>query len=218
LGIDTTWRDEWVSRQQETKEASNSALSEMPYGEIKVFSEVLKALPENSVLHLGNSLPVRYGSLIPFVKAGIKVYSNRGTSGIDGCLSAAAGHSMVNDGVHTLILGDLSFMYDSNGLWNKYLRPNLKIIIFNNRGGGIFRTIPGPSTQPELETYFAAGNDLSFEHTALQHGCRYIACENLEKTGQALEQLYRQSDSPVILEFKFSRQPDVREFRRKLKV
>ena len=60
---------------------------------------------------------------------------------------------MVDDRNHVLIVGDLGFMYDSNGLWNNYLRDNLKIIIFNNHGGGIFRTLPGPEFRKNLRIF-----------------------------------------------------------------
>jgi hypothetical protein len=54
----------------------------------------------------------------------------------------------------TLITGDVAFFYDRNGLWHNCLPPNLRVVLLNNHGGGIFRLIDGPAGQPELEEYF----------------------------------------------------------------
>ena len=60
---------------------------------------------------------------------GVTWLGNRGTSGIDGSVSTAVGYASCSSQINTLILGDLSFFYDSNGLWNKYLGENVRIIL-----------------------------------------------------------------------------------------
>src|SRR5690554_7562077 len=86
--------------------------------------------------------------LFPF-HPGICVFCNRGTSGIDGCTSTAIGAATTTSDITTLITGDVSFLYDSNALWNHYLPKNLKIIVINNGGGGIFRILPGHQRSEE---------------------------------------------------------------------
>jgi 2-succinyl-5-enolpyruvyl-6-hydroxy-3-cyclohexene-1-carboxylate synthase len=137
------------------------------------------------------------------MSAGTEIYSNRGTSGIDGTVSAAAGQSMVDGRRHVLICGDLAFMYDSNGLWNNYLKDNFKIIVFNNHGGGIFRTLPGAKAQKELEEYFVVKQPLTFEHTAMQHHCHYFFARDSEGFHAALAAFYAAKGKPAILELEF---------------
>jgi 2-succinyl-5-enolpyruvyl-6-hydroxy-3-cyclohexene-1-carboxylate synthase len=110
---------------------------------------------------------------------------------------------MVDERTHTLICGDLAFMYDRNGLWNNYLKDNLKIIVFNNHGGGIFRTLPGARDQKELEEYFTVHQPLSFEHTALQHQCQYFYCDKGEDLEDKLSEFYATKGRPAVLEIDF---------------
>ncbi|MCX6351474.1 MAG: 2-succinyl-5-enolpyruvyl-6-hydroxy-3-cyclohexene-1-carboxylic-acid synthase [Bacteroidetes bacterium] len=155
----------------------------------------------NSVLHLGNSLPIRHVMKNPILDGDVEVFSNRGTSGIDGCLSTAVGHSMLDARTQTLIVGDLSFMYDRNGLWNNYLKGNLKIIILNNHGGRIFEKLPGAAKQPELQEYFVTHQPLNFKATAAQHNCEYFLANDFSSLENGLKKMYgEESKSPQVLE------------------
>ena len=120
--------------------------------ELLIYRQILEQLPSDTNLHLGNSLPIRRVAQIGFrhifgSARRFCVNANRGTSGIDGCVSTAVGSAIVNDlgGIATvLVVGDLSFVYDSNGLWNNYVPSGLKIIVMNNLGGQIFsKTVDG---------------------------------------------------------------------------
>lgn len=150
--------------------------------EMLAAGELLAQLPEKCTLHFGNSTPVRYllkwNHLLK--RKSIVAHANRGTSGIDGSVSTAVGMAQNDDLLHVLILGDLSLMYDRNGLWNNYLPENFKIIVVNNAGGGIFRRIPGPKSQPELESYFTARQPCDFERLAEMHGLAYIRFDGKE--------------------------------------
>lgn len=211
----------WQQANRKIRHYLESFFFRLPYSESRAMMQILQALPEESVLHLGNSLPVRYASVFPLLKKNIQVYSNRGTSGIDGSLSTAAGQSMVlPEATHTLICGDLSFMYDRNGVWNNYLKDNLKIIIFNNHGGRIFESLPGAARQQELNEYFVTEQPLNFKHTALQHNCTYLFCEKEEDLQANIDALYAASSKPAILEIEFkenSKTTSISEIRKKLK-
>ncbi|MBT3179879.1 MAG: 2-succinyl-5-enolpyruvyl-6-hydroxy-3-cyclohexene-1-carboxylic-acid synthase [Candidatus Marinimicrobia bacterium] len=145
--------------------------------------KVIQNLPENSVLHLGNSMPVRIANFIGIEDSTIDVWSNRGTSGIDGVVSTAVGHALAEPSrKHTLILGDLSFFYDRNGLWLNHEFPtNLQIVILNDSGGGIFSMIPGPSNQGGLSTLFTTPHERTAELTALEFGLAYSTASSLEE-------------------------------------
>jgi 2-succinyl-5-enolpyruvyl-6-hydroxy-3-cyclohexene-1-carboxylate synthase len=197
--------DLWTDKNVVIKASSEKVIKALKFNEVKASYTILNGVPEDTVLHLGNSLPVRFASVFPFLKSSdIEVYSNRGTSGIDGTVSAAAGQSMADSRNHVLICGDLAFMYDSNGLWNNYLKENLKIIVFNNHGGGIFRNLPGPVAQKELEEYFVVKQPLNFEQTALQYNCLYFYCNQQDSLQDKLQEFYASKGKPAVLEIEFT--------------
>jgi len=126
--------------------------------DIFVFNELFECLPENSVLHMANSSVVRYCQLFDPIR-GVRFEANRGTSGIDGSFSTAVGSAIANpDKLHVHVTGDVSFLYDSNALWINPFPENLKVLLVNNRGGGIFRIIDGPSTSKQRSHYFEANH------------------------------------------------------------
>ena len=127
-------------------------------------------------------MPVRIANFIGINDSSIEVRCNRGTSGIDGVLSTAVGHALGSpEKNHTLIIGDLSFFYDRNGLWLNHSFPNnLQIVILNDRGGGIFNIIPGPSNQNGLTDLFTTPHNRTAELTAKEFGLDYRAATSLE--------------------------------------
>ena len=129
-----------------------------------------------------------------------KVYCNRGTSGIDGSLSTAAGYASASDKINTIILGDLSFFYDSNALWNKYIGSNLRIIVIHNGGGNIFSMIKGPSESPAFRKFFFAENNTSAAGIAHTFGLNYIKAENDIELDAGLTELFRNHHKPALLE------------------
>jgi 2-succinyl-5-enolpyruvyl-6-hydroxy-3-cyclohexene-1-carboxylate synthase len=216
LSFDKAYFDAWATLDIKASQSAKSAIESLKFSEIRAAYEIINSLPANTVLHLGNSLPVRYASVFPFINPNIEVHSNRGTSGIDGTVSAAAGQSMVDDRNHILMVGDLGFIYDSNGLWNNYLGDNFKIIVLNNHGGGIFKTLPGARSQKELEEYFVVKQPLRFEHLALQHNCEYIFCNDLEGLKPTLGQLLATKGKPAILELEFDQLLSIEDVKEKL--
>jgi 2-succinyl-5-enolpyruvyl-6-hydroxy-3-cyclohexene-1-carboxylate synthase len=123
--------------------------------DFEVYRTFFAMLPEHSVVHLGNSSVIRYAQLFSPIK-GCTYLSNRGTSGIDGCISTAMGYASKDARLNVLLIGDVSYLYDVNALQIKNLSPNLKIILINNQGGGIFNIIDGSKDAPEREKYFEA--------------------------------------------------------------
>ena len=97
------------------QEKSELYLSKIPFSDFKVFEILLPRLPQNSHLQISNSSPIRYAQLFDIEKS-IEVYSNRGTSGIDGSTSTAIGAAVANTKQTTFITGDIGFLYDSNAL------------------------------------------------------------------------------------------------------
>jgi 2-succinyl-5-enolpyruvyl-6-hydroxy-3-cyclohexene-1-carboxylate synthase len=174
-------------------------LSKIPFSDFKVFEKVIASLPKNSQLQISNSSAIRYAQLID-IDSSITVFCNRGTSGIDGSTSTAIGAAVGNPKPAVFITGDISFLYDSNALWNSYVPKNFKIIIINNGGGGIFRILPGHQEQPVFNTFFETSHHLTAEHLAGMFKMNYIKADNETSLQSGLETLYNVNDAPAILE------------------
>lgn len=155
---------------------------------------------ENASLHLANSSTVRMASR--FIEGGqCPVHCNRGTNGIEGTLSTAAGHSLVTSGSTFVILGDLSFFYDCNALCDPKLSGNLRILLINNGGGAIFHHLPGLSNSPALEQFIAAEHGFSARGLADTYGLHYKAVNPGENLEEAIDFLtHHEATRPVLVE------------------
>jgi 2-succinyl-5-enolpyruvyl-6-hydroxy-3-cyclohexene-1-carboxylate synthase len=167
----------FLAKRQEIEKYHSDFITTLEWSDLKAFSQIEKALPKDYILHSGNSTVIRYLQI--FDKFSIfPTFCNRGTSGIDGSVSTAVGAACINTRKNLLITGDLSFHYDSNGLWNKYLSEDLKIIVINNQGGGIFRFIEGPSEHKELGEFFEHHQERDVENIAKAYGFDYFSASD----------------------------------------
>lgn len=171
-------------------------------GELECVKEVIKALPEKSHLHLANSMSVRYANIIGLneLHTGIKVFANRGTSGIDGCSSTAVGHCLSSTVLNVLITGDLAFFYDRNAFWHNYPLPNLRIVLLNNHGGIIFKMIDGPSNLPETDEYFVTQQKLSAKKLSEEFDFDYLELSHRRKLKNLLKDFFEEDGRAKILE------------------
>ena len=192
----------WLKQEKQAQHTLNTFLSAAPFGEFQATADILRALPEKSRLQLANSMAVRYANIIGLNGRQIQVNSNRGTSGIDGCLSAAVGAALATTDLTTLITGDLAFFYDRNGLWHNYVPPNLRVIVLNNGGGGIFKLIDGPGNLPneELETYFFTPHALNAKNPAADHNLSYFHAANRSELQRVLPKFFAPASRAALLE------------------
>ena len=153
-------------------EKTETYLATIPFSDFKAFEIILPKLSLYSQLQISNSSAIRYAQLFP-INSSIEVFCNRGTSGIDGSTSTAIGAALASGKETVLITGDISFLYDSNALWNNYIPENFKIILLNNGGGGIFRILPGHEENETFNTYFETSHQLTAEHLAKMYGFEY---------------------------------------------
>ena len=198
---DFSFLERW--RQAEEKAASflEDLFGRASFSEFTAFWLVMQHLPQPGHLHLANSMAVRYANLVGLEPGQqVRVYANRGTSGIDGSTSTAVGTALSVDEPVTLLTGDLAFFYDRNALWHNYPLPHLRIVVFNNHGGGIFRLIEGPGQQPELDEYFQTHQALTAEATAREFGFRYFSCATLEQLQAILPSFFSTEGGPALLE------------------
>ena len=175
-------------------------LNTIEFSDFYFFNKASQSIPENYNVHFTNSSAIRYAQLFDFGKR--KIYCNRGTSGIDGSTSTAMGFAIKNANPTLLISGDLSFFYDINGLWNQYIPPFVRIIIFNNGEGNIFKIIPGPgNANPNtLDEFIATKHRKNAEHLAKHFGFSYIKVEDELTLDRVLENFFKPDAQPKILE------------------
>ena len=200
--------EQLLSSLRQKADAFSPAFSQL--ATVKLFEEKLstvrsakgRLLPtgrKNSQLstHYANSTAIRLANSF----ARHSVWCNRGVNGIDGSLSTAAGFSCVTDEKVFCVIGDLSFFYDQNALWNQNLRGNFRILLLNNGRGGIFNTLPGLEQSPARDKYVAAEHHTSAEGICMQNNVVYLKAENMEEMQQSIDTLlYIDSDRPVLLE------------------
>lgn len=175
-------------------------LNTIDFSDFYFFNKASQAIPENYNIHFSNSSGIRYAQLFDFGKR--KIYCNRGTSGIDGSTSTAMGFAIKNENPTLLITGDLSFFYDINGLWNQYIPPFVRIMIFNNGEGNIFKIIPGPrNANPNtLDEFIATKHRKNAESLAKHFGFSYIRVEDELTLDRVLENFFKPDVQPKILE------------------
>ncbi len=148
--------------------------AEFPF-EGRIIPEVLKSIPPNSNLFVSNSMPVRdLDFFSSAMKKNIKIYSNRGASGIDGIISTAAGIAVKSKFPTYLVIGDLAFLHDSNGLnILQNQKIPLQIILIDNNGGGIFGMLPIAKNKKYFEEYFQTPQTADFALLTKAHGGKY---------------------------------------------
>lgn len=169
-----------------------------PFSDFKFFEILSEKLPENINLHFSNSSAIRYAQLFDFQKN--KIFCNRGTSGIDGSTSTAMGFAMKSAQQTVLVTGDLSFFYDINGLWNNYIPPYTRIIVFNNGGGDIFKIIPGPSSTNALDEFILTKHHKNAELIAKHFGFSYTKVSDEDTLSRVLDNFFKQDVKAKILE------------------
>ncbi|HNE50087.1 MAG: 2-succinyl-5-enolpyruvyl-6-hydroxy-3-cyclohexene-1-carboxylic-acid synthase [Chitinophagales bacterium] len=200
IPVNSDYKNNWQQLQQQKVTLQLEFEAIAPFSDFKVFQKTLSAIPKNTILHVANSSPVRYVQL--FDNSHIaETWSNRGTSGIDGCTSTAMGAAAAApEKSFVLITGDVSFQYDINALWNDQQIQNLKIIIINNGGGGIFRIIEGPNSIDERSEFLETAMTTHFAHIAQHFSWNYIQAKDEQTLNEALLYFFNPDNKRIILE------------------
>lgn len=170
----------WLEKWQRANAAAGDALEQYtcslsePF-EGRAIADVISALPQSATVFVSSSMPVR--DLDAFGGSDdrdIVALSNRGANGIDGVISSALGAAAVTDRPLVLIIGDLAFYHDMNGLLAAKLHQlDATIVILNNDGGGIFSFLPQAVHRDHFETLFGTPHGLDFAPAASLYGGSY---------------------------------------------
>lgn len=174
-------------------------VSEYGAPEIKNFnsnyvqSKFFPKLPAGSVLHLGVGQSFHDCRRYTIDKT-VEIYCNMGTNGIDGCTSTFMGQcAVVQDKLCFLIVGDLSFFYDMNSIWNKILSKNIRILMVNNNGSGLLRG-------HQLKAITSVHNT-SAKGWVESTGFKYITATSKEEYEDMLNYFVRdESEAPLFFE------------------
>ena len=182
---------------------------------VKYFEEQLADLDIDICVHYANSSAVR----LACIYAQHYVWCNRGVNGIEGSLSTAAGFSLATNDMTVCVIGDLSFFYDQNALWNSNLRGNLRIILLNNRGGGIFRQLPGLSDSPAADDLVMASHENTAQGICTQNDIGYMSAKNMDEMQIGVVTLLtRESERPMLLEVFTDSNDDVKALEKYFKL
>ncbi len=175
--------------------------AQFDYSEMSAIGAVIKNLPAPCSLHLANSSVVRYAQLFD-IPANVEILSNRGTNGIEGSLSTALGYATASDKLNYLFIGDLSFFYDMNALWNSNYGANIRILLLNNEGGEIFHALPGLELHENARRFVTATHCATAKAWAEDRGFEYLSARNSEELNAAVTVFTQASvtNRPMLLE------------------
>jgi len=182
----------------------------VPYSELYAIGKFMKALPNSVDLHIANSSPIRMFSTFK-LDPSIRVYCNRGVNGIDGCMSTAVGFSANSDAPVFLVIGDLTFFYDMNALWNRHLGANFRILLLNNEGGAVMHMPLHERMASILPKHVSAGHRTSAKGWVESLGIKYVSAKDEAECQEGVRILTDTTTAgPVVLEVFTEKANDVK--------
>ncbi|QNJ98991.1 2-succinyl-5-enolpyruvyl-6-hydroxy-3-cyclohexene-1-carboxylic-acid synthase [Constantimarinum furrinae] len=197
--VKSDYQSHWLQVRSHRRERHKEYVQQIPFSDFTAYRQILASLPEACQLQISNSAAIRYAQLFE-LRPSVKVFCNRGTSGIDGSTSTAIGAAVVVEEQVVFVSGDLSFFYDSNALWNSYIPKNFRIVVVNNGGGGIFRILPGAKDTQHFSDYFETRHDLNASQLCEMFKIGYRSAATSEELQKQLHEFYTPSESPQLLE------------------
>lgn len=169
------------------------------YSDLYAVECFAKYLPDNSIVHTAILNSTRLFHFFENRKK-IKVYSNIGALGIDGCLSTFIGSSFATDSKSFLIIGDLSFFYDMNALGITGIKNNARILLLNNTGGAEFHYNVGTKAFPSLDNYISVKHSKTARGWATSLGYQYLSATNSDELNENMSLFVGNSDKPILFE------------------
>lgn len=195
---------------QEEYESIEAQIPELPLSNAWVAYSTIGKIPEGSSFHIAGSNTARTWNMFP-LSTSIEGFSNDGTMGIDGQVSALIGESFASpDRLHFGVCGDLTFFYDMNSIGNRHIKSNLRLIVINNGMGAEFRLYDHPSAflgEQGKPFVAAAGHFGNKSHQLLRHyaedlGFEYLTASTKEEYLKVVERftIPEITERPMLLE------------------
>ncbi|MEP7368577.1 MAG: 2-succinyl-5-enolpyruvyl-6-hydroxy-3-cyclohexene-1-carboxylic-acid synthase [Dermatophilaceae bacterium] len=194
--VDEQWARKWADAGELVAAAASSFIDQSWPSGLAVGASVLAGLPTESTLFVGSSNSARDVDLAGASSrrsTPLTVVASRGLAGIDGCISTAIGLALAQAGKPTYaLLGDLTFLHDSNGLviGPDEPHPDLTIVVTNDDGGGIFALLePGePSRATDYERVFGTPTRAAIVDICRAHGVAHTLASTAPELGTVLGQ------------------------------
>ncbi|NNC91192.1 MAG: 2-succinyl-5-enolpyruvyl-6-hydroxy-3-cyclohexene-1-carboxylic-acid synthase [Acidimicrobiia bacterium] len=206
---DEAWLGAWRRADDTAAQALRAPFDE--FSELDAIATLLETVPDPATIWVASSMPVRQVDLL-LGRSGrrLRLFANRGASGIDGFLSAGIGSAAVDDGPTFLVAGDLSALYDLTALgWAGRHQVDITIVVINNDGGGIFHLL-AQAPLPEFEELFGTPHGLDFAAAASLFGLRYTRAHDRADLAAALSQ---PPTGPQLVEVQFERSASAAAYR-----
>ena len=204
----TQWLEQWKLGSQALEEQMAQWWDQTErFGEVSIVRELIRQMPIERALFVGNSLPIRQVDMLSTTRnAPLRVAANRGASGIDGQIATACGWAMGHRQPTTILLGDLSAIHDLNSLLLFRESPvPMTLVILNNDGGGIFSLLPISKQKDLFERFFGTPHGCEFSKVAAMFDLPYFQPENLEQLQKSFQEAWR-SNKPSLIEVKTDRE------------
>ncbi len=199
--IDTEYSDRWNALSQGLSVVEKEGEI---HDEIGILRSAAARIDASWNIHVANSCMVR--NLQKIHPIACDVHCNRGVNGIEGSLSAAVGYAVGSERKTLMLIGDLSFFYDQNALWNRFVKEGnalcLRILLINNGGGKIFSKLPGLEASPYCDSMIAGAHRTTAEGIAFENNCAYTAIDDAADLSAPLEWLLDGENGVRILEIK----------------
>lgn len=193
--VSKSWLHQWQTLQSEVVAEVQVSAHNRQNEAIRLFFQAIKGMSMN--VHVANSLSVR----MALKYADRYLYVNRGVNGIEGSLSTAAGHSVMSPCPVACIIGDLSFFYDANALWNEQLCGNFRVLLLNNQRGEIFSKFKPLADSPARDTYVMAKHHATAEGVCLQNRVEYRRVKLTDDLAAGIQWLVEERcPRPMLLE------------------
>ncbi len=193
--LDNTYSETWKVLSESIEKP------DIPFGHLNAVGMLMEKIPSKSFLHLANSNSVRMAQLYD-IDPTVEIHCNRGADGIDGCMSSAVGFACETNQLTFLLIGDLTFFYDMNALWNPQVSKNLRILLDNNGGGAIMHSNSRPKFAIDLlPKYLTAHHNATAEAWVKDRGFKYYSARNAEELHKGMDALTDVNmEGPILLE------------------
>ena len=200
--IDWQGGTDWVNKLLSLENiVENEIQKEIIFHEGTIARVCFESLGDGGQFFSGNSMPVRDVDMFTSTShKRVNIYSNRGASGIDGVISTALGMCAESGNSFSLLLvGDLSFYHDMNGLLASRDKMNLTIVVINNSGGGIFSFLPiADAGMDKFEQFWTTDTRINIEKSAELYNCRYYSAQNISELTNCIQASIKKDGVKII--------------------
>ena len=182
------WLTFWKTANSTAQKQINTTCDD-GFWEGTIARSVMKSLPDNAMLHVASSMPIRdLGSFGGARRRALTIYSSRGANGIDGTIATALGEAHIHDGPALLICGDLAFLHDIGSLvTSKNSDTRLIVLVIDNSGGGIFHALPISDHKEVFEQLFVTPQNIDISALCNGAGIDNVEVSSANELESAIE-------------------------------